>query len=289
MTEKGRHGGKAMGRVTVQSLWIGARLSTMERLSIRSYLSLGHEFHLFTYGNVEGVPDGAAVRPAEDVLPASDVFRYRRGPGRGSVSAFSNCFRYRLLLERGGWWTDLDSVCVRPLDFADEHVLGRERSPEGGTLIGSGLIKAPAGSALMEYCWRASREADRSRLRWGEIGPLLLSRAVGAVGAEVTVLEPEAFFPIDFWRVWELVLEGEVPDGCHAVHLWHSQWRLHALDPDAAYDPGCIYERLKRRSGVSSPPGAVRGPTRTARALRLLRWWKARLLGSAPGPGPQRP
>jgi hypothetical protein len=261
---------------TVQSLWVGARLSTMEQLSIRSYLDQGHDFHLFTYGCVEGVPAGASVRSGEEVLPAADIFRYKRGRGRGSVSAFSNRFRYRLLLDRGGWWSDLDSVCVRPLDFDDDHVLGYERSPGGGTLVGTGLFKAPAGSRLMEYCWHVTREVDVSRLEWGEIGPRLMTRAVAAAGVPVRIMAPEAFFPIDFWRIWQLVLDRRIPDGCHAIHLWNSGWRLHWLDPDAVYHPDCIYEQLKRRYGVSSPPDATRGPSRKATALswlRLLRRW----------------
>ncbi len=267
-----------MDQATVQSLWVGTRLSTMERVSIRSYLDQGHAFHLFTYRSVDGVPAGAVVRSGEEVLPATDIFRYRRGRGRGSVAAFSNPFRYRLLLDRGGWWSDLDSVCLKPLDFAEDHVFGYERSPNGGTLVGTGLLKAPAGSRLMEYCWHASREVDRSRLEWGEIGPRLITRAVAAVGVPVRIVAPDVFYPIDFWRIWKLVLDRRIPDGCHAIHLWNSGWRLHWLDPDAVYHPDCIYEQLKRRYGVSSPPGAARGPSWRSGVLRRLRQLKASVL-----------
>lgn len=267
-----------MDQATVQSLWVGPRLSTMEQLSIRSYLDQGHDFHLFTYGGVEGVPAGAVVRSGEDVLPATDIFRYRRGRGRGSVSAFSNSFRYRLLLDRGGWWSDLDSVCLRPLDFDEDHVLGYERSPDGGTLVGTGLLKAPAGSRLLEFCWQASLEVDRARLEWGEIGPRLMTRAVAAVGVPVRIVAPDVFFPIDFWRIWQFVLDRRIPQGGHAIHLWNSGWRLHWLDPDAVYHPDCIYEQLKRRYGVISPHGAARGPSWRSRALRRLRQLKASVL-----------
>ncbi len=37
-----------------QSLWIGAELSAMEQLSIRSFLANGHEFHLYTYQERQG-------------------------------------------------------------------------------------------------------------------------------------------------------------------------------------------------------------------------------------------
>ena len=34
----------------IQSLWIGDRLSVMERLCIQSFLDQGHQFHLYGEG-----------------------------------------------------------------------------------------------------------------------------------------------------------------------------------------------------------------------------------------------
>jgi hypothetical protein len=246
-------------------------------LSIHSFLEHGHEVHLFVYEDVEGVPEGTVVRPAEEVLPVGEIFRYRAGRGRGSPSAFSNYFRYKLLLERGGWWSDLDMVCLQPLEFPEEHVLGYERSPGGGTLVGTGIVKAPIGSALMEYCWRASREVDRSRLVWGDIGPRLMTRAIEPTAVPARMLAPDVFFPIDFWQVWRLVQDRQIPEGAHAIHLWHSGWRPQWLDPDSVYHPACIYELLKRRYGVASPAGGPKGPSRRAAAMHRLRQLKARL------------
>ena len=42
----------------IQSLWIGPRLTAMEQLTIRSFLEQRHEFRLYVYDRVEGVPDG---------------------------------------------------------------------------------------------------------------------------------------------------------------------------------------------------------------------------------------
>ena len=232
----------------------------MEQLTIRSFLDKGHPFHLYTYADIDGIPAGTVVRSGEEILPAAEIFCYQRGFGKGSTSAFANGFRYKLLLERGGWWVDMDVVCARPLDFADEHVVGLERSPGGGRQINSAVMKAPIGSPLMEYCWQQSRGADRSRLVWGQIGPRLMTRAVEAVAVPVRILGPEAFYPIDYWQVWRLIRSGDMPGDCYAIHLWNARWHSERLDPDAVYDQGCLFEQLKRRYGVLSPPGAPRGP-----------------------------
>ena len=103
-----------------------------------------------------------------EILPSNEIFpSVADGFARQRASAFSNEFRYKLLFDRGGWWTDLDSVCLRPLEFRDEHVLGYEREPDGRRHVATALFKAPVGSPLMEYCWERCRQADRSRLRLG--------------------------------------------------------------------------------------------------------------------------
>ena len=88
------------GQDILQSLWVGKRLSVMEQLSIRSFLDQGYASTSTRTRTVENVPQGTTVHRGEEILPADEIFCYRRGYGKGSYSAFSNCFRYKLLLER---------------------------------------------------------------------------------------------------------------------------------------------------------------------------------------------
>jgi len=296
-----------MGLEPVQSLWIGPSLSVMERLVIRSFLDHGHPFHLYVYEEVKGIPAGTVVRPASEILPAAEVYRCRRGYGRGSYAPFADGFRYKLLAERGGWWADLDAVCIRPLDFADEHVLGYEREPDGRLHVAIGLMRAPVGSPLMRYCWEHCQQVDRNRMRWGQTGPRLMAEAVRAAGVAVRIFAPTAFYPIDYWRTWDLIRPSfadcrvgqaersptrqsqgspEVPVGprsacptllpdTYSIHLWNSKWRHEGLDRDGVYPPDSMYERLKRRHGVPSPPGAPLGPGLLTSARHHVRQWLA--------------
>jgi hypothetical protein len=268
-----------MDRAIVQSLWIGSRLSVMERLSIRSFLRQGYEFHLYSYQPIKNLPRGTVCRDGREILSDDEIFCYQRGYGKGSFSAFSNCFRYKLLWERGGWWSDLDSICLRPLDFAGDHVVGCQRTPCGAGSIAAGLMKAPAGSRVMQYCWETSRQVDRSTVRWGQIGPALLTLAIAALGEKVEKLAPDVFYPVNYWQVWQLVEESRFPEASVSIHLWNSQWRDQGLDPDAKYRGNCIYEQLKTRFGVRSPRNASIGPGLLISARHQLRELKARWRG----------
>jgi mannosyltransferase OCH1-like enzyme len=73
----------------------------MERLSIASFLTNGHEYHLYVYEEIENAPEGTVLKAANEILPESMIFQYKKYP---SHAGFSNFFRYKLLLEKGGGW-----------------------------------------------------------------------------------------------------------------------------------------------------------------------------------------
>ena len=70
----------------IQSLWIGGSLGKMEQLSAKSFIDHGHTYHLYTYGKVENIPEGVIVKDGNEIVPKSEIFRYKNG----SLSAFSN-------------------------------------------------------------------------------------------------------------------------------------------------------------------------------------------------------
>ena len=239
----------------VQGLWIGERLSVMEQLSIRSFLANGHDYHLYTYGPVAGIPEGTTVLSAVDVIPAARMWRYA---DHDSYAGFSNHFRYKLLLERGGIWADCDVVCLRPLDLRP-HAIASEDTDDGGVQRASCFLAAPAGSALMRRAVEICEGSDVRTLKWGDTGPKLLTRLVEELGFRFAVLPTRAFCPVPHQRYTELVSADTATQwrsrarlqGAQAVHLWHELWRRSGLDASAAYPPGCIYERLKRRYGLA--------------------------------------
>jgi hypothetical protein len=230
----------------MQGLWIGSSLSIMEQLSIASFLAHGHQFHLYTYDSITGAPAGATMMDANQILPQSRVFRYS---GSGSFAGFSNFFRYKLLLDRGGWWVDLDTVCLRPFTFPEEYVFSSEVH-QGAEVIDSAALKAPRGSEFAQYAWGVCESKEQKKLVWGETGPRLVAEAVERCRLRKYVRSAATFCPIPF-REWESFLDPDHPPhfapDVFAVHLWNEMWRDAGRDKNAAYPAGCLYERLKSR------------------------------------------
>ena len=208
------------------SLWIGATLSPVEHLCIRSFLDHGHAFELYTYGSVADVPDGCAVLDANRVLGEDQIFAYRRGKGKGSYGAFANRFRYKLLFERGGWWVDTDVVCMsRAIADADVQL-----ALEDEKTVGNAILRFPAGHPCMEIAYARATAAGQD-VRWGQTGPTLMSELAGSCSLERFLVPTEAFYPIHWSEFSSLIrpdhyerVETKVA-GATFLHLWNEMFR----------------------------------------------------------------
>jgi hypothetical protein len=221
----------------IQGLWIGRPLSAIERLSITSFLRHGHEYHLYCYADVGDVPAGALIKDGNAILPESEIFCYQQGAGRGSVSAFSNLFRYKLLLEKGGWWADTDAVCLRPWDFSEPVVFASQHTRGPKAKLANGVMKLPPGHPVAARCYEVASTADRNSLEWGQIGPDLVAQAAASCNLLHLIMKPAVFCPIPWWD-WELLLAGNpapaiscVTDQSYSIHLWQEMWRRAGIAP----------------------------------------------------------
>jgi hypothetical protein len=229
----------------IQSLWIGRKLSAMERLSIASFLANGHEYHLYVYDKIENAPQGTVLKAADEILPESMIFQYRNHP---SHAGFSNFFRYKLLLSKGGWWVDTDVVCLKPFAFGDPYVFASERVG-GQEVPTTAVLKTPPGSEIMEFNWGVCLSCpDPSDVVWGEFGPQLMERAITKFGLRNLIKEARVFCPLAYDE-WEKVLSSEdassVDENTHSIHLWNEMWRRGGRDKEASYAANSLYERLK--------------------------------------------
>jgi hypothetical protein len=132
-------------RIAVNSFWHGPSLPPNSWLCLKSFIDRGIAVFLYCYEPVE-VPPGVELRDASQILPSSRLFAYRTGPGLGSVAGFSDLFRYKQLLERGGWWIDTDVLCLQPTLPSQEVVFGWETEH----VLGTAVLKFPRGHRLVE-------------------------------------------------------------------------------------------------------------------------------------------
>jgi len=252
----------------IQMLWVRGPLSRMEVLSVRSYLAQGHPVHLYTYDPPPNVPEQASIRDGSEILPANLAPATGSAPfASGSYAVFADLFRYRLLYERGGWWSDLDVVALRPWsDFPDTIVAGTNEAGYG-RIANNFVMRFPAGHEAMRRCAEQCERMDIRTAGFGTTGPLLLHDVLKSMAALDIVAEPDVFSPIPWnagWQftrsLWERLSLDELKQrirrphlSCRfthrtvAAHLWNETWRANGRDKNAIYPRTCLFEQWQRK------------------------------------------
>ena len=213
------------GRARIGSLWIDGPLSWIERASIASFLDLGHDYVLYTYGQVENAPPGTRIEDARGVWPHDDIIVHSRAQ---SPAIHADVFRAVMVRQTGRVWADTDVIALRPFPAGLDWFIGHERMDR--PFLGNAVMGFPRHSRTMEDLWafltgddpvppwfnaRGRRAIEENRANgvpvnlgdypWGTTGPVALTHFAQATG-EFSLAQPQAtFFPVTFQQRKSLV------------------------------------------------------------------------------------
>lgn len=230
----------------VQSMWIPDHFSNNELLGMHSYLANGHEFHLYTYAKkIKNLPEGVIIKDANEIVPYSAIFR----DNFNSTTAFADWFRFKLLYERGGWWVDLDTVCLQPLEMKQKYCFSSEMDSNGNFLINPTCIKTPRQSLFLKECLDFIEKRGKRNISFGEFGLSLYRRILVRYECMDFIKGPEFFCPINWFELYLLISKCDhaFSSDTFTIHLWNDMWRRGRLSKNAVYHPQSVYEKLKRK------------------------------------------
>ena len=213
---------------TIHGLWIKGKLSPLELLTIHSYTSNGYRFILWVYDQKDLYPSIAQleVRDAAEIIPLEKVFCYKYsnqfGHGKGSYAGFSDIFRYKLLYEKGGWWTDMDVTSLRKFSFPSEYVFRTSKEREE-SIVGN-IMHVPAKSELMLRCYEQAVEQVNENSRDWMLPIRILNDNIKALGLNNYVY---SFSNEDSWpSLSRLVISSpEIPAHWQAIHWMNEEFR----------------------------------------------------------------
>jgi len=237
-----------MQNKVIQSLWIGDRLSPIEQLCINSFIKKGHEFHLYVYNSeISDCPSGIVLKDANEIIPTNQVYKDEIN----TYTSFANWFRYKLLFQRGGWWVDMDVVCLQYFNFEDDYCFTTETIFDDGPariIANNAIIKAPKGAEFLKDMLEYMDARDLTKAKWGEFGSRFLQRVLNLYDSYHFIQPPYVFCPIN-WHQIELLFDENLDmsfDKSSAIHLWNNIWRRHGINKNEQFNPNSIIEKLKR-------------------------------------------
>ncbi|QPN63164.1 glycosyltransferase [Synechococcus sp. CBW1004] len=235
--------------VNVHMFWAYGDFSTLERLAATSFIRHGYHLTIWTYGDIKNIPVGASQCDAREIVPENHVFVC----GRGSYAAFSDLFRYTLLSQRGGLWSDTDVICLIPMSqFMENHSLPfvvQEMVSETALQVNNNLIYHPSPSAgdLVDLACAISQRFKPEKLKWGDCGPKLLTALVNTYPHLSPLTMPPSFANPVAWNNCPHQLLDEtavLPQETRFLHCFNEMWRRSGVDKDMRYPSNSILGRL---------------------------------------------
>lgn len=242
----------------VHMLWLSGELSRLARLSLASFVAQGYRVTLWSYRPEAMAADGATLDDASAIVPL--------GHEEAENAAYlSSLFRYRVLAERGGIWSDLDVVALQPdpAIAATPLVASEKRRPfrhREATATGEGMTQVtncfmanpqPQAGDLWHRATDAVADLNPEDRVWENVGPHMLSRLLlERPDHGVAILPTDAVDPVAWWNVPGYFLEERAPPPSPFMHMYASIWAKRGVDAEAAFPEASLAGRLWRQFGL---------------------------------------
>lgn len=249
----------------VQSLWIGNTLTDLEVYCIKSFLKNGFTFHLYTYDSVNRVPKGTIIKDANTILNKKTIFLLQ-----DTYLPFSDIWRYKLMYEKGGYWVDMDMICIRPFDFKDEYVFASERTIKEGAykmsvphVANINILKAPKHSLfykeLFEKCMSLqNKKTNNDKIKYMR----MLRKMIHEKKFKKYIKPPKYFCHLDWWYAKDAYMSVKhfrpkyghaaksinsmFSNNVYTIHLWRNlTTKKYKLNLNDTYPEDSLWEILK--------------------------------------------
>lgn len=276
--------------VQIGSLWIDGSLSWMEIASLQSFVALGHDVVLYSYGTVPNVPAGVDLRDAREIWDTNQIVVHKE---TGSPAPHADIFRVMMARQTGRVWVDTDVIALRPFTRDIRWFLGHERQDKQE--LGNAVFGLPTNSRLLISLhdfltdpapippWMPERQRGKlaafrkenphfgfGDMAWGISGPKALTHFAVSTGEIEHAHPQDVFFPVSF-QERKLLTEPRHADALseriaaadsRSVHLY-SRWLRKVSQRSGGLPPrdSWIGRWASEHGILEYPPAAALVPT----------------------------
>jgi hypothetical protein len=242
----------------VRMFWTGPQFSPYEELSLRSFVAAGARVLLYATDLQLRVPSGVELIDVREIL-SERVRQFTFADGDRSPALHSDLFRYAVLERFGGWYADLDIICVgKKLPECKVYI-----ARESDDLVNGAVLKFPAQSpviaAAIDRAWKVlpeTRAGAPLRMRVS-IGPALLTELAHEYAFDHLVRPRSSAYEIGYDEIpalFDPVFREQLEERVAAsdfIHLWNEIWRRTRIPKNYGPPAGSFLDGLFRRFGMT--------------------------------------
>ena len=269
-----------MNMIVIDFFWIGSKVTPVEVLTFQSCISNNMQPVLWSYEKVENVPDFVIVKDAKLIFKEELIYYYLNEL-KIPIPSISDIFRYELLYQKGGIYSDTDIVFINNLNsILEGEYFCSTYEYVHGECASNCFMKIEKESEVAKYLVLESNRVLNDYIKdttkvfnYCDLGPFIVQRC--AAKLSVKVLPFDIINPIS-WRFTDKVIAYEKPDykfklknlirrylpgnekrgywvtkNTLAVHLCHEMWKQKGIDKYKPLHPSCLYEQLRKRYKIS--------------------------------------
>lgn len=224
-------------------LWISdnQELPELQQLSLKSMILTGHNVTLYTYGELNNVPDGINLADGNKILDKSKIFKYKEGFNKGSYAGFADWFRVKCLYETGTAWFDCDILAIKNINNINLNniIISSEYNPNIGVHPSNTFLKFKKKDkllkAMLEYM-----EKVKDNVKHGDTGPKLVKSLMDDQYEDYYnyLANPNFIAAInyfdhkDFLKPSEDIVGNLNFDEIWGFHIWNALFKHHMINLD---------------------------------------------------------
>lgn len=211
-----------MKKIIIKGLWVGKELSLLEQTSINSFIKNGHEYHLYIYNYIKNIPREVVIKDANEIVSEPEIYKSKYTGLEGHLG-FSDYFRVKLIYEKGGMWSDLDTICLRPFDFNENYIFSSSDFSNG---VNASPLMCPKKSLFLKEIYNKIRN---DKIKETEDGRFLdtLFLFIKKFGFEKYIKDKRVFSFLNIKNLPLIINRNyykSMFEGCYSVHLSRQFW-----------------------------------------------------------------
>ena len=215
--------------VRIQTLWIGKTMPMINHHCLKS-MTKYHTVEIYTYSKIENLPQntdhGVIIKDANEIIEEKDLFYFNET----DIAPFSDLFRFKLLLLKGGYWLDLDIFLLKPINYKmNEFIVGSERTMLVGAFKSKnpykaniGFLKAKRKSKFYERIVEECEKKIEKGLKKRTDLMVVFQKQIERFGLEYCIKSPEFYCNLDWWFLKEAFKEPII-ENWKSKYGWGSQ------------------------------------------------------------------
>lgn len=183
--------------ITANFFWNKKQLSIYEYACLKSFIKNNFNVNVFSYLKIK-LPKGAILKDASTILNKKEINKFIHEGKKGCLAAFTDKFRIELQKKNYGWWFDMDVICLKDVSYfkkieKDKKIIvGFEDLHK----INNAVLKINDKNIINNILNEISKAGYV--MKWGAIGPNLITKIVKKKNLIVDVIKKNIFYPVNY-------------------------------------------------------------------------------------------